>query len=453
MSVRTSPIGHFVFPVIPSGSYKLTAQRQSFFPASFGQRRPTGQGTPIVVTPDSDLFAELHMRRMGAISGTVLDENGVGLGGVQVLAYRARLPLRQVSSATSDDRGAYRIGNLPGGKYWIRTAAAILEDGSGMLPTFSPLSEEIRNANVYEARPDSETIGADVKPFPGKLFKLSGRILCDRDPAPPVTVTVSSETGRRITQSGCNARYSVEGLAPGAYEVFAAYGDSSGAGFIEMSLGGDNDRGDVQLTDATRVDFDVRNAATKAPILNAMVLINGARDDLSGIDIPQRIRFPRGTLLPGYWLLNAELQDSLYAESIVSSSIEQRRPWRADRPQESFDVFIRPKNPTYLLIYVGEATKVSGSVTALGAAVPGAPVFLWPVAESARRTLGGVRQAISDTSGRFSFVGLPPGDYRILATFDLTDPELQDFDDAQVRTITLTKGQGATFDVPLWMAP
>ena len=138
MQQRTGPAGQFVFFNVPDGYYFLISTRNGYFPGAYGQRRPNGQGAPILVTKDSDLFAQLRMHRKGAITGRVLDENGVGIEGVPVVAYRAHLPLRVVAQGTSDDRGVYRIHGLDAGKYWVRSTAHTLEDGSGMLPTFGP---------------------------------------------------------------------------------------------------------------------------------------------------------------------------------------------------------------------------------------------------------------------------------------------------------------------------
>jgi hypothetical protein len=135
MQVRTNPNGGFIFPVVPDGMYLLSCQRAEYFPAGYGQRRPSGQGTPVQVTPDSTLFAELHMYRMGAITGRILDENGVGIQNVPVVAYRARLSLQAAAHAVADDRGIYRIHGLEPGKYWVRSAPYTLEDGSELLPS------------------------------------------------------------------------------------------------------------------------------------------------------------------------------------------------------------------------------------------------------------------------------------------------------------------------------
>ena len=89
------------------------------------------------------------MRHKGALTGRVLDENGVGTPGVPVVAYRARLPLRTAGSSTSDDRGVFRIGGLEPGRYWVRSGAHTLEDRTGWLPTFAPEEGEVRNARLF----------------------------------------------------------------------------------------------------------------------------------------------------------------------------------------------------------------------------------------------------------------------------------------------------------------
>jgi hypothetical protein len=99
LTLRVGLSGNFVFPTVTPGLYLLTAIHDGYFPAAFGQRLPLGRGAPIDVTADSTLFAEMRLRRKGAVTGRVLDENGVGTNGIPVVAYRARLPLRSAGSA------------------------------------------------------------------------------------------------------------------------------------------------------------------------------------------------------------------------------------------------------------------------------------------------------------------------------------------------------------------
>ena len=457
LQLRANGTGHFVFPSVPSGLYLLKVQREGYSPAAYGQRRATGQGTPIQVTPHSDLFAEFRMRRMGAISGRVLDENGIGLPGITVLAYRARLPLRSIANGKSDDRGVYRIAGLDPGKYWIRTAAALLDDGSGLLPTFGPLSRETRDARIQTVNLDEEAQDANVQPEQGSLFRLSGKVLCDRTSDPPamVTVTLSSETGKRSTRVVCGslAPYVMEGLAPGPYEILASYEDLGGFGFVELSLDHDSELGNVQLMKAPLVDFEFRNAGDKS-VVSAPITVMGRRDDLSGNDLPVKIATPRATMAPGHWEMNAITPPGQYVQSIVNQFRQPVRPWRVERPAEWQDVFVEQRAPARIQVLVSDqAGRISGTVTAAGASIPAAPVFLWPVAEAAMRSLGGTHQILADTQGHFEFASLPPGDYRVLATFDYSQVDLDIFEEAHAPSIKVAAAQNAAIELPLWVAP
>ena len=173
---RSGRSGEFSFPSVPDGLYILHTQREGFLSASYGQRRPTGHGHPITIAKDSALFAELRLHRMGAITGTVLDENGVGIPRVPVIAYRARLPLRIASESISDDRGVYRLTGLELGKYWVRSGTHRLDDGTGLLPQFGPESKEPRDAILHEVRFDNDTPDANIRPEPGLLYTLTANI-------------------------------------------------------------------------------------------------------------------------------------------------------------------------------------------------------------------------------------------------------------------------------------
>jgi hypothetical protein len=85
--------------------------------------------------------------------------------------------------------------------------------------------------------------------------------------------------------------------------------------------------------------------------------------------------------------------------------------------------------------------------------VPGAPVFLWPVADSARRSLSGPLQALSDTEGRFRFDSLPPGDYRALASFDVNEIDEELIEMSRAAVVHAEASQTANIELPVWIAP
>jgi hypothetical protein len=451
LATRAGRSGEFAFPYVGPGLYLLHAVRDGYFEAAYGQRLPTGRGTTIEVTADSKLFAELRLRHKGALTGRVLDENGVAAAGIPVLAYGARLPLRSAGSAVSDDRGVYRIHGLDLGKYWVRSSAYTLDDGSGWLPTFGREGRETGDARVHRVTVDADTPDADIYPEPGALFHLSGVITCDRDAV--VVVTLSSETGRRSTQTTCKNRYQFDGLAPAAYEVLATTQDTAASGFIELFLDRNSDSGNVQVLQVPTVAIEVRRAGSNT-VADTPITLIGRRQDLSETEASREIKGPRTTLAPGNWEFRAHAPAGQYVESITGFPAPPRRLWKTSRASDWYEAFIEPRVPSTIRITVSDkAGQITGSVMTGDKPTPGVPVFLWPVAESARRSLSGTLQALSNTEGRFRFDGLPPGDYRLLASFDVNeiDEELIELSRAPVTHVEAS--QTATIELPVWIAP
>jgi hypothetical protein len=450
MQLRTAGAGQFVFFNVPDGYYFLIATRDGYFPGAYGQRRPNGQGKPIFVTKDTDLFAQLRMRRKGAITGRVLDENGVGIEGVPVVAYRARLPLRVAGEGTSDDRGVYRIHGLDAGRYWVRATAHTLDDGSGILPTFGPQSREVREARAHEVRLDEDTPDADVHPEFGNLFQLGGEVQCFDG---IVKVTLTSETVHRITQVNCGANYMFPSLSPAVYEITAENLKDKESGYIELFVDKATSNAAIKLNPPPTVDFDIRRAGSSSPV-NFPVTVTGRRQDLYEAGAELEIPTPHATLLAGHWEMSAQAGSDKYIESISNNRGEVRREGQPEKSIEWFDIFIEARNNSRVRITVADkAAQITGGVSNEGKAVPGAPVFLWPLAESARRSLKGYRMVIADTDGKYHFEGLPPGNYRLLATYDFTEIDEAGMDEGLAITVRAEESQTTSADLALWIAP
>lgn len=454
MQTRAETTGQFLFLNVEDGLYLLIAEREGYFPAAHGQRRPSGHGRAFEASRDSDLFTELRMWRKGAITGRVLDENGVGMPRVPVIAYPARLPLRNAARGVSDDRGVYRVFGLEPGKHWVRSAAHTLEDGSGRMPTFGPESFETRDARIHIARLDAETPDADVRPLPGALFTAIGTVTCgETDPQVRVNVTLSSETGRRHAQTGCvGGGYSFEGLSPGFYEVLAETTTGLSAGFVEFQLNSPR-RDSLSLFPPPTANFQVRRPGSPGAV-DIPVTVTGRRQDYAEVQTEQPIRTPSATLAPGHWEMHAQVPPDQYVVSIASSPNRSRRSWRVEPPPDSYEVYVDPSFAARVTITVADhAARISGRVVDAGKPVAGAPVFLWPAAAEARRSLRGWKLALSDTEGGFRFESLPPGDYRLLATFDVSEVDEDILEQARAETRKTEAGRMLTVELTLWLAP
>jgi hypothetical protein len=247
--------------------------------------------------------------------------------------------------------------------------------------------------------------------------------------------------------------YQFAGLAPAVYEVFATLQSGPAAGFIELFLDGDSNKGNVQITQAPTVDFEVRRTGSNTPA-DIPIALSGRRQDLSETEPWQEIARPRATLAPGHWEFSAHAPSGQYVESIINLRGQPRRPGRAERPSDLYEAFIEARMGSRIRITVSDkAGQIAGRVVVDSKPVPGAPVFLWPVADSARRSLGGPLQALSDTEGRFRFDSLPPGDYRLLASFDVNEIDEELIERSQAVVVHADALQTANTELTVWVAP
>jgi uncharacterized protein (DUF2141 family) len=121
----TDDKGRFDFQNLPSGRYALSASKPGYVTTSYGAKKAGRPGTPIQLA-DGQKFtqASVLMPKGSVITGTVIDEGNEPTPGTQVRAYRYVMrtgvkTLQQAGSASSDDRGVYRIYGLQPGDYIV----------------------------------------------------------------------------------------------------------------------------------------------------------------------------------------------------------------------------------------------------------------------------------------------------------------------------------------------
>jgi hypothetical protein len=255
---------------------------------------------------------------------------------------------------------------------------------------------------------------------------------------------------KRTIQTGCGGDYRFDQLSPAAYELSGIYGDARGSGFAEVFLSSENSL-PLQIASAREIDFRIFQG--RMPLRNSALRLIGRRDDLAGAGQTLEIPLPRALLTTGYWELNGIAPSGFFIESIeTANSRAARRPWRAYRSPDWHSLFIEPFSGYVSIRLSDQAGSVEGNVST-DAPVAGAPVYLWPVSDQNRRMLGGYRQVLSDIKGRFRFDTLPPGDYRVLSTFDVTELTLEAVEESRAVTVAVSAGKNSTVDCKLWQAP
>ncbi len=196
--VATDAQGHFAIENLDPGLYSLEADRNGFGPQRYGQRKPRGPATELNLAAGQEL-KDLVFRLIpaGAVSGRITDETGEPLLGINIgieeTVYwdSGARRLQAVKTATTDDRGEYRVFMLPPGRYYMKAApffAGVLEKGlinPNYVATYYPGVPDSANAAAIDLDPGAEVGGIDLVLRRQRLFSIHGRLVDSRTGKPP----------------------------------------------------------------------------------------------------------------------------------------------------------------------------------------------------------------------------------------------------------------------------
>ena len=131
--VMSDAQGRFVFVNAPPAKYRFQAMKGGYYGGWYGQRivDDGSGGSSVLDLSDGQIVTDLVVPawRFGVLAGTVTDESGQPVVGVRVDAFRKTILYGDVrfvprdrlgeGGATTDDRGVYRLANLPPGEFTV----------------------------------------------------------------------------------------------------------------------------------------------------------------------------------------------------------------------------------------------------------------------------------------------------------------------------------------------
>jgi hypothetical protein len=180
----TDETGKFVVRNLPQGLYRLQIRVPAYVQAE--ENLVTPDGSPRVYRTGETV--NISLEKGGVITGTVTDQSGTAVVGVNVVAIRIRQPnepspLSDSTSGTSrftDDRGIYRIYGLRPGRYFVYTGAGSSFGRPGPYdhdaPTYYPSSNR-DTASTVNVQTGQEATGIDIKYRGERGFTVSGTII------------------------------------------------------------------------------------------------------------------------------------------------------------------------------------------------------------------------------------------------------------------------------------
>ena len=382
----TDDTGRFSIGAVPKGRYTLEASKPAWLTAAYGAKRPGRPGTPITVGDERVPPVEVRMSRGGVITGTVIDRTGQPMPGVAASALRytfselsGERTLRRPSAfadSNADDQGVFRFYGLPPGDYIV---AATLRAGA---PTALMDLRPMTGADVDRAlqgqglSAPAATVGFAPVYFPGTA---------DPGQAQTIRLAVAEE------RNGVTLR--LEPVATAAVEAVPALTSNADPASLQVFL----------------------VSARVAPGVSPMAT---GRRDSGG-------RYVFNGVTPGTYTLIARAATtgaSAPAQASAAPGGRGRGPGPAPMLYASVDVVVDGQNLSVPL-EIQPGMTVSGRVTFVGdparAPVGGVSLALLPAREGVSL---GVSSAPVDASGAFSFVGVPPGRYRLTQASGPTTP-------------------------------
>lgn len=288
-TATTAVDGSYAVTGLPQGAVRMHAEDPS---GTWASRWNAGARTfleapDIVLSPGTSTTSNLSLLVRGSITGTVIDEAGLGLPGIEVTSYAARFGA-PTATTTTDATGRFDLERLP-----PTPASLRLHDPTG------ERSDRWERAPWTGATPRTVSDGGTTDfgrvPFPrpggltGTVVDAVGRPVAD------ATVVVAPEHASVLVAgvtTGPDGRFTVSGLFDGDHDVLAvpaSYVADPVTGWWPRFLG------DVALVDGTSRDR-ARTAEVRA----------GATVDVGPIHVTPRHCDP-STVAPGADLAGRDL--------------------------------------------------------------------------------------------------------------------------------------------------
>jgi hypothetical protein len=261
----TDDKGNFSLQVEPA-TYSIAVERDGYVAAAQSRTRTiTVQGEQTAVD------VNLEMVHTGVVSGRVLDSDGEPMPRASVQLHA--VPEKRVGpflGGSTDDRGAYRIFQIPPGKYRLsvtfqpafqeREIKLQTRDGKeeeSYATTYFPGASDIAQATVIDVPAGADLAGIDLQLRRVHAVHVRGRIIGIA--AGPLSVAIvtlvpagsRSSTGRDTLVRDPAGAFDLSGVLPGKYVLYATSPDfvTRGAGpsaqrAVEV---GQTDVEDIQL--------------------------------------------------------------------------------------------------------------------------------------------------------------------------------------------------------------
>jgi len=294
-SALTDAGGAFRFSTLPPGNYSVSAQKPNY---AFGAPPVSRLGTGMIDLQSSVEDVRIALSAYGDITGKVLDDRGDPMRGVSIHAILSQVvdglkQSRSVQTASTDDRGQYRISNLSPGRYFLKATGqgganllsgaantARLDVGDSFAPVYFGGGGTIGSASPVEIGSGTHaTVDFRMKIEPAWRIHATLR---NFNPREQVTFTLVVD-GEEVPAgpdraNGETGALEFKDVVSGAYILRAVQGNMSGE--VAVSVGGsDTDNAVLALYPPVDIPVTVRFTNAAAPRPKPAVVDDNDDDD------------------------------------------------------------------------------------------------------------------------------------------------------------------------------
>ncbi len=168
----TGPSGHFRFDGLAPGQYRVAAGRSGYIEAARNVSLCPGQSVTTI---------DISLSPQAVISGRVEDQDGWPVRGSRVAVARdgKRFPNQSPWTAVeTDDRGVFRIGNLPPGRYYLCAGPGSAESWDDRYTdTYYPTTVSLNRAELLELAAGEERKGLVIRLQNSPGVQVQGQVV------------------------------------------------------------------------------------------------------------------------------------------------------------------------------------------------------------------------------------------------------------------------------------
>ncbi len=501
VSASSDNAGAFVFENVNAGSYRLSGEKAGFIRTNFGGRGAGAIGSQLTVANGSAI-ADVIVRitPQGVVSGRVLDEDGEPLEGVAVQLLRPQYFASQrrmmgTGGNQTNDKGEFRVTNVAPGRYYVQIQYMRMGGGPiqqakeefGYPKLFYPGVESMDQAQKVDVAAGQEFSGVQMTLRKVRVYRVKGRVAGVQAPqgqqqnaqggggrrgggGPGYQIQLRPDGGLNDMMGpgfgpgmgGGGVRpdgtFEMAGVIPGPYKLVVSdfsQGRPRVIGTTKLSVGNDNVDG-VVVSQMAMVGLrgKITVEGDKAAVNLKSVRMQMQPADMGGFgfvppfEVAEDGTFAVAEISPEKYRLVVTPGSSAYVKAVNVGG------------QDVKDIVLDLSNGgggNVEVILSTKVAKLDGMVEKQKQDdAPGSALVakVGPAGElSLLGTTGGQSSlAQVDTTGKFSFANLPPGDYKVFGFEEVdmataSDPDfLAKFAD---RGVSVKIGEGESKSVTL----